>query len=482
MAGQVRFDDQIESLVRFVEETAPSEIVPLTLMKLRAGTPLQEMLIASALAVIRSSDLPSGHHGGPIHPLMALHGLHHIIERLVGELRFLPVLQHVALCNQHVHHPTMGPYLLPDFEPVDAGGIEATKRAFFTAVNRCEVNLADHYFLWLWKNIPAMEALDLLLTVAIPKNILDDHYFLFPVFVWRAVETLGQKYLSLFMRPAVRYVTRYPLPPAIGEIKTLLDRYQLLSRPLRRRTADDETSIVGHLGDEIGQCTVFSDIPVMIASKLYDGLSLEGAGEALSIGAAKLFLRSASGNPMDVHFHTNINARRYLMKLEGVSLRNRLCALLLWHSGPEVRLMQNGIETVGQPDPVGVLSDRTQNQLLDDIRLSICQQPPVNWSTVIHIKQLKAVPEVRIPVNLAKQYRKNGYDADALIDLLAEFVCQDNFTELHAVKHHQAMVEEFFSTRDSWRWIHLLAGVRAVSISYGKNKEIYEQAISMLNV
>ena len=102
------------------------------------------MLTASALAVTRSSDLPPGHHGGPLHPLVGLHALHHLVERLEGEKRFLPVLQHVALANKHIHHPAMGPYMLPDFEPLDEGGVEATTDAFFAAVNRGESNKADH--------------------------------------------------------------------------------------------------------------------------------------------------------------------------------------------------------------------------------------------------------------------------------------------------------------------------------------------------
>ena len=30
--------------------------------------------------------------------------------------------------------------------------------------------MADHCFLWLWDNMPPVEALDILLTVALPKN------------------------------------------------------------------------------------------------------------------------------------------------------------------------------------------------------------------------------------------------------------------------------------------------------------------------
>src|ERR671924_1902624 len=112
MYRRVQYAAEIEPLVQFIEETAPSEIIERTLEKLRAGMPIKAMLTASALAVTRSSDLPPGHHGGPLHPLVGVHAVRHIVERLSGESRFLPVLQHVALSNKHIHHPGMGPYAL----------------------------------------------------------------------------------------------------------------------------------------------------------------------------------------------------------------------------------------------------------------------------------------------------------------------------------------------------------------------------------
>jgi hypothetical protein len=483
MHKRVQYPDQIEPLVQFIEETDPSEIVDQTLAKLRAGVPIKTMLTASALAVTRSSDLPPGHHGGPLHPLVGLHAVRHIVERLSGENRFLPVLQHVALSNKHIHHPGMGPYALLEFDPIEAGGVEATKQAFFGAVDRGVYNAADHLFLWLWQHIPPVEALDLLLTVAIPKNVLDDHYFIFPVFTWRAVEWLGWEYLPVLMRPAVRFVTRFPTPPAIPEIEALLDEYQLLERPLRPQTGADETATVGRLGDAIGHCDKYAEIPVMLARALADGLSLAGAGEALSIGAASLFLRSLTGNPMDVHLHTGVNLRRYLLRMDGLSLRNKLLALLLWHTGPEVRSTQNRMEPPPQPDPASVaaLPYRPQDELLDAIAESIYTQPPIDWSTVANLGRLRAVPDVKITVNLAQQYTTLGYDASAFISRLAEIACHDNFTEMHAFKHHQAVVEEFYATREPWRLRHLVAGAQAAAISFGKNMEIYEEAIELLH-
>src|SRR2546427_13103619 len=136
MPTRVQFADEIEPLVQFIEETPPSEILDQTLAQLRAGVPVKTMLTASALAVTRSSDLPPGHHGGPLHPLVGLHALHNLVERLEGENRFLPILQHVALSNKHINHPGMGPYILADAKPVDSGGVEGTKKAFFAPVDR----------------------------------------------------------------------------------------------------------------------------------------------------------------------------------------------------------------------------------------------------------------------------------------------------------------------------------------------------------
>jgi hypothetical protein len=483
MPERVRFSDSIEPLVQFVEETPPGDIVDLTLEKLRGGLPVRTMLTASALAVARSSDLPPGHHGGPLHPIAGLHAVSQLVARLEGEQRFLPILQHVALANKHIHDPVTSPYSLLEFAPLDAGGVEATKAAFVKAASRGESNKADHLFQWLWQNVPPMEAFDLLLSVALPKNVLDDHYFIFPGYTWRALEFLGQGYLPVLMRPAVRYVARFPSQRSVPEADALIEEYQLLDRILRQRTGEDETAAIGQLGEAIGRCDTYAEIPVLLSKGLVEGLSMEGAGEALSIGAAGLFMRSLTGNPMDVHLHTSANLRRYLLRLDGLSQRNKLLTLLLWHTGPEVRSTQYRMEPAPQPDPAAVaaLPHRTQDALLEAITQSIYTQPPTDWSTVTNLGKMRAVPEVKVTVNLAQQYVQCGYDPQALIVRLAEIVCHDNFTEMHAFKHHQAIVEEFHTTREPWRSMHLVCGAQAAAISFGKNMAIYEEALDLMH-
>jgi hypothetical protein len=492
MPQRVQYSEAIEPLVQFIEETPPNEILDRTLEKLRAGVPTQTMLTASALAVTRSTEMPPGHHGGPLHPLAGLYAITKLIERLEGEQRFVPVLQHVALTNKHIHHPAMGPYQLLEFEPLNAGGVEGTKAAFLMAVGRGESNNADHLFQWLWKNAPPIEAFDLLMSVAIPKNFNDDHYFMFPGTMWRAIQTgvLDEELMPLLMRPVVRFVTRNPVAPPnpiaspLPAIEALIEEHQLLNRILRQRSGEDEVPAIGELGEAIGRIQVFADIPVLMAKALADGLSLEGAGEALSIGAAGLFLRSLCGNPMDVHLHTSVNLRRYLLKLDGLSMRNKVMLLLTWQSGPEIRSTAMRMEPTVQPDmkAVAALPPRSQEDLLDAIQHSIYNQPPTDWSTVSNLGQMKAVPEVKGTVNLAQQYVQCGYDPEAFIARLAEIVCHDNFTEMHAFKHHQSIVEEYYATHEQWRAMHLVCGAQAAAISFGKNMAVYEEMVELFHM
>src|SRR5438034_11774227 len=93
---------------------------------------------------------------------------------------------------------------------------------------------------------------------------------------------------------------------------------------------------------------------------------------------------------------------------------------------------------------------------------------------------MRAVPEVKNTVTLAQQYADLGYDPDALISRLATIVVHDNFTEMHAFKHHQATFEAFDATRLPWRWRHLVSAGQAWALSYGQNLGNYEDALELL--
>ena len=484
MAQRVRYPDHIEPLVEFVEETTPERIVAATHDKLTAGTPVKDMLLASALAVVRSSDLPPGHHGGPLHPLCGLHAVHHISARLSGEYAMLPVIQNVAVSNKHIHSPAMGPYVLANAKPVSENDdVDATVNAFRTAVSRGVYNACDHYYLYLLERLSPMQVLELLLEVGVPKNQLDDHYFLFPVFTFRALEYFGWDYAKYIGRAPVRYITRPTNPAMMLEVDELIRKHELLERDLRVQTGEDETAAVTALADEIGRCSEFAEIPGLLAQALGGGLSLEGAGEALSVGGSTLFLRSKTGNPMDVHINTGANTRRYLLRQPELSRRIKLQALLTWNTGPEVRMAQRMLATDVQPEPerVAALPSHTQDELLEEIESLISRLPVGERLPTAGLASWRSTDEVKHAAALARQYADQGYEPERLIDVLAKIACRDNFTEMHAFKHHQATYEEFYASRPSLRWRHLVAAVQASAISHGRIQDVFDHAAEVMH-
>jgi len=484
MARPVAYPADIEPLVQFVEETAPEQIVARTHEKLVSGTPVKDMLLASALAVVRSSDLPPGHHGGPLHPLAGLHAVRHIAARLPGEYARMPVIQNVAVANKHIHSPAMGPFILADAQPVsEHDSVEATLESFRFAAGRGVFNACDHYFLYLLQRLSPMQVLEHLLQVAIPKNQLDDHYFLFPVFTWRALEYFGWEYARFIGRAPVRYVTRPTAPTFMDDVEALIAKFGLLERDMRFATGADETPAITALADEIGRCSRFAQVPEMVARALGDGLSLEGAGEALSVGGSTLFLRSQTGNPMDVHINTGANTRRYLLRQPELSLRTKLQALLVWHSGPEVLMAQRMLAPDLQPEPdrVAALPFRTQDELLDDIEDLIASLPVGERLPKANLASWRSTDEVKQAAALAQQYADSGYAAEPLFTLLGKIACRDNFTEMHAFKHHQATYEEFYATRSSLRWRHVVAAVQAAAISHGRIQDVYDHAAEVMH-
>ncbi len=500
----VQFAPEIEPLVRFVEDTAPERIIEETVSKLRDGVSGKDLLAAAALAVTRSTDVSVGHHGGPTHPVCGIYPAYQTSQRLRGEWAYLPVVQSVALCNEHVHAPEMGPYLMAELQPVEAkdvatlirkkyyraseGTLEETRDNFLFMMQVKYPAAAEGHLLYLLERMPRDEVLDLIFTKAIPLNPHDDHYFLFPSYISRALDTVGWDLAKHLLRPVVRWQGRNPYRgdhPTFAVIKELVEEHQLFDRDLTRRSTSAETEVIGQLGREIGTCEDFSKIPGMVAEALAGGLSLEGTAESLSVGAGTMYLRSDYGNPMDAHLQTGINSRRYLLAKDGISLQNKVLALMTWNTGPEIILCQDKLEWEPEADRAVLdrLPDRSQEALLDSIEQSCYDYPVAADLGSFGLPKLRTSPdELRHSMALAQQYAEKGYDPMALFVRMGEVISKDDFTEMHSFKQHQAAVEEYYSTREPFRWVHLVGAVKFAAMTHGAKQSVFSEAREVLKV
>ena len=265
-----------------------------------------------------------------------------------------------------------------------------------------------------------------------------------------------------------------------SQIDDVLNEYRLLDIETPKQTGDHETEAIGELGSLIGTTAPFSGHIEQIAKALADGLSLQGAGEALSIGVSTIFVSSSYGDPMDSHLHTGVNTRRYLLGLEGISLRNKLLALLSAVTGPECTISESLLHPA-ESESVTPGSERTESELIEDITECIEGQPHADWRASHKVHELPLPAEATV-MAMARQYGDEGYDAMRLFNRLGELVSRDDFTELHTIKQHQTIVDEFNTIREAFRMVHLVAAAKSATVARsGREQTVYDSVSELLH-
>ena len=503
MVRLVEFEEPAASLVRLIEDTAPEEVIGAAIKQLREGADPGDLLAAAGLAVSCSTELPPGHHGGPVHPVSGLYAAGALAARLDGDQALLPTVQSVALANKHIHTTYMGPGAMPvlDITSLRGESKETLLRGLADALSTRRSALAEHHLLALLEVASRGEILEVLLQVALPRNCLDDHYFLYPIFAYRGLDEIGWAHAAVLLRPPVRYLARHPELDYAEEYHHFYEEgvkiYKdpgFFDRGAERRgfkldqlaleSDTDESESIEKLAHSIGSISKMPEVTELLFEAFSAGMSLHGAGEALSIGGARLFLRSHTGNPFDVHIHTGINARRYLLGIEDVSVRAKALGLLSWPSGVEVRYLDETLKwTLDEnPDHFDDDVEATQAGLLDAIESSIKGQPELDIREItVGISELVLPDCARTALALARRYVLKGYDPEALFRLTATLVCRDDQSEMHAYKLQHATYEEYHRSLETQRWVHLVSAVKHLTCVVPiRPQDVHEQASKVL--
>jgi hypothetical protein len=501
MPMPLRLHGDLEERVRFVEETAPGELVDRTVAELRAGEEPRDLLRAATLAVSRSSALPTDHHGGPVHPVAGIPAILGLTGRLDADWALMPVIHSVALANKHVNHPEMGPYIMAALPKGDMGELAADKASFRKAIENLEPSLAEHLLIRLLPRCGPGEILDLMLGRASRWNALDDHYFLYPVLAMRAVETLGWDSAEVLLRPPVRFIASNPsalgmeIPGEMAsdyvatnvasyhrfaaDVEELFSRHGLNDIVLPIETGPHEDDAVLALARRIGDVPAFAEIPRLVAEALGKGVSLDGAAEAMRVGGATIHMRTDYGNPFDVHFTTGMNARRWLLRLPGIGQENKILALLSLAYSPEIRLAEDKLAWPARPAPemIAALPDLEQGDLLDAIETEIVSHPRrAVYESTPRVGLMRAGEPTRRIMALAWQYVEKGYDEEILFRRMGRIMCRDDFAEMHTFKHLQATTEEYANARPAHRDVYLVSAVKVAASTYGIAQDVFERA------
>jgi len=443
----------LDPLVDLMQETPADELLPVLVTKLRAGTPLADLVAAGALANARA-------HGGTnyngYHALMALMPSYEMSTQLSGPSAALPVLKVLHRNARFIQD--VGKAHTDALEPLDAA---AGEPKLVENVRARELGQAERSLAQLEQQSRA-RAYEELQTV-----VRDDMNVHRVVLAWRAYDLLrlaGEEQSLTLLRQSVRFCIdedshRASRGDAPNEIRALLpdllEKHGLEQRERGTRGAD--AAWIEQLS-----LTVFASerklAAAAVAEALAAGYDPEDVGRALSLAATRLLLNDAGlktaapGKPVGcvhgastgVHASDAANAWRHLARIG--SPRNTFA-----------NLIAGAYHTAGQSQQVGA-------QAHDKDTAACTKEDP---------QALRSEIEARIRASdqsaasqAARRYCALGHPPDELFALLRGFAVSEDGA-LHAEKYFRTAQEEHASARPEHRAPYLVALTRVQASQFG---------------
>jgi len=469
-----------EPLANLMVETSLERLLPTLVEKIQAGTTLDELVAAAAMANARKF---GGEDYIGFHTLMALAPAWHMARELKGPQAALPVLK--VLYRNTARLQETGGRSGEVLQPIDPGVLPNDRRptdVLRAQVRQQDVAAAEATYAALATRTSAEDAFEHLLHLV--EDNVEVHRTVLPYRAWALLDLVGREHAHTMLRQSVRYCVRAERGnngEARRTLEALFDRYRLEAwQPGRRDPGDawvEGTAV-----------SLIVDAPAAaaetIAAALAEGVAPSVVAEAIALAANELLLRdpgrpeqyadkakpagSVHGDSLGVHASDCANAWRNM----GLASTPRHQAAGLVLSAFDISRSAHapgyGVDfSKRQPQPVpevlAQVTADTGDALLAALEDSIRQQNQALACAVVH------------------RYGVLGYSERPVFDLLLRYAMSEDGA-LHAEKYYRTVSEEFYCLRPAFRWRELVALARVTASEYGRPAPGYQQACELLKV
>jgi hypothetical protein len=469
----------LEPLVGLMQDTPAAQLMPVLVEKLRAGTPLKDLVAAGAFANARSF---GGEDYIGFHTMMALAPGFHMAQQMSAEEQALPVLKVLYRNTNRIqesgarNHEVLKPVARAEEARPDGMEAGAWMRA---AIRAKDVEKAERIFAAVATS--PEDALD-----AVLQEIHDDtevHRVALPYRAWDLLGIIGKEQATTLLRQSVRYCAKAENWASSRGCRDLLPRmleeHKLLDRQPGQRAAEDQW--VENLS-----MTIFKSSPeqaaAAAAAALAEGMAPDAIGEAISLAANQLILRDHGRTPRDevtgkpigsvlgdsigVLACDSAGAWRNLARV--ARPRNTFSCLILGAYQAALDRANRGGDFLNW-EPLPLQRHRAEVKSSDAEALCRDLEEAVRGNL-----QGRAS-------GIVQRYSELGHDPKRIFDVLRRFAISEDGA-LHAEKFYQTVSEEFATTRPVFRWRHVCALARVTASEFGRPAAGVAEAKSLLKV
>lgn len=454
-----------DRLVALVAETPVDRLLPTLVSALRAGTGLQDLVAAAALANARAF---GGEDYVGFHTFMALAPAWRMAQDLPAKRCALPVLK--VLHRNSVRLAAWGGAERDVLRPVERASLSAEQSATEVvrdAVHRRDLATAEGAFA-----TAAADSIDgawngLLGTV---HESLDVHRVVLAHRAWDMLTLAGVEHGHTLLRQSLHYCIKsesYAAPHSVGIralLPKLLEQHGLLGMQGGVKAVDD--SWVDSMCETLLRATD-EQAADAVAAALAEGIAPQAVGEAIALAANQLMLRdggrtarqvqpgkplgSVHGDSIGIHASDSAHAWRHIAEVSDT--HNRLASLIL--AGYQVardRVERGGSFGEWTPRPA---AEELAKVVADD---------PLDLLTALDGAIRSNDQDGACAA--AQRYHDLGHPARAAFDLLLEHATLADGA-LHAEKYYWTTSSEFVAARPAFRSRHLVALARVCASQFG---------------
>lgn len=314
VAGVARFSDEVEPLVRFLEETPRSRLIEETAVRVRDGLAYRRLLTALLLAGVRNVQ-PRPSVGFKFHAVLVVNSAH--IASLSGsdQDRWLPLFWAIDnFKNSQARDVDEGDWTLPAVDSANIPPAHRATEALHESLDKWDEAAADVAITSLVRNFGANYVFEQLAKYAARDFRSIGHKVIYLSNAFRTLQTIGWDYAEPVMRSLVYAMLNHSGEPNPATSDLSADRPGRFNRGLLKELPaqwldgkDDREATVDLLSTlREGSAT---DASGKVVELLAAGVSVRSVWDAIFAASGELMMRQRG--IVALHSVTTSNAMRH---------------------------------------------------------------------------------------------------------------------------------------------------------------------------
>lgn len=449
----VRFDPEIEPLVRLLEETPREKVIEEFVARIRKGTTYREVLAALLLAGIRNIQ-PRPSVGFKFHAVLVVHSAHLAAQAAPDGERWLPLLWSLdQFKSSQAADVREGDWTMAAVDEAKVPAAHKARQAFVDAIEAWDDAAVDAAAAGVARAGGAGQAFELLARYAARDVRSIGHKAIYVANGWRTLQTIGWQHAEPVLRSISYALTaREGNDPLAGDhpVDRPWKRNRELVKEIRAEWQDGKPD-AGATAEMLAALREASDeeTPKKAVELLNRGVAPPSVWDALLSGAAELLMRKPA--IVSLHAVTTTNAIRHLYEASGDDTTRRL--LLLQNAAFIPFYRNRGTDAKGPK--VDALEADPSEATAEDVLAEVSR-------------------DRKAASRKALGYLKRG-DAKALLDAANRLIFLKG-RDAHDYKFSSAVLEDYGRLSREWRDRYLAANMHYLRGSGERDNGLVERA------